>query len=212
MKKFFTSIPLQQPGSLSMNRYEAVGNEKLSMGEATAFPILTAVNGYVEAGESFRLIAIAGNSEAEQYNLNLLRGELNAICDRQRIVCPNGVETVEAAPDQRVSSHVAVFQRLIAFAEDDDELFACLTYGTKPQSMSLLTAIRYACRLKRNVSVSCLVYGNMDRGRDSTGKMIVTGAQVYDETAMAQLDDITRLLAERGVEQPEKVIDSLLTF
>lgn len=211
MKKFFTNIPLQQPGQLIPNVYETVDNSFLAMREETSFPILTAVNGYAKAGEPFRVIAIVGDSEAEQYNLGLLRKELDALCKRRDLICPT-VETVNAAPDQRVSSHVAVFQKLIGFTADDDELFACLTYGTKPQSMALLTAVRYACRLKRNATIACLVYGNIDRVRNAEGRMTVVGAQVYDETAMAQLDEITRLLAARGVENPERAIASILDF
>lgn len=212
MKKFFTNISLQQLGDLSAHVYEAVDNRRLAMDVSTRFPILTAVNGYAQPDEPFRLIAIAGNTEAEKHNLGLLREELGALCARRGLVCPNGVEVVDAAADQRVSSHVSVFQKLIGFTADDDELFACLTYGTKPQSMALLTAMRYACRLKSNAMISCLVYGNLDRAKNAAGKLVVVGAQVYDETAMAQMDEITRLLAARGVEDPERAITSILDF
>lgn len=211
MKKFFTNIPLQLPGQLTSGVYEAVDNQRLSMDAPTRFPILTAVNGYAEPGEEFRVIAITGDTETERHNLDLLREELNALCERRGIKCPKGVETVSAAADQRVASHVSVFEKLITLTEDNDELFACLTYGTKPQSMALLTAIRYAYRLKKNTTVSCIVYGNVDR-EQRDGKRVETGRQVYDETAMAQLDEITRMLAERGVEDPEKAIQQILSL
>ena len=212
MKKFFTSVPLQVRGTLNAMQYEAVDNPALAMTEKTAFPILAAVNGYVRADEPFRIFAISGKTEGEAYNLDILREEVRATCARRGILCPNGVEVVEAAETQSVASQIEVFQRLIGCTEDNDELFACLTYGTKPQSMCLLTAIRYAYRLKRNTSISCLVYGNISRGRGEDGKMIVTGAQIYDETAMAQLDEITRVLAERGVTEPDKVIVGILSL
>lgn len=211
MKKFFFNIPIQQPGQLTSGVYDAVDNRRLAMEEPTRFPILTAVNGFVEAGEAFRVIAIAGESASEKHNLALFRTELGELCKRRGIQCPNGVETVSAAPDQRVVSHVSTFEALISLVEDDDELFACVTYGTKPQSMALLTAIRYAYRLKKNTSISCIVYGNVDRERRD-GVMVETGRQVYDETAMAQLDEITRMLAERGVQEPEIAIKRILSL
>ena len=63
MKKFITVIPLQVQGQLRQYHYQAVGNRKLQMDRTTSFPILTAVNGYVEQGETFRLLAIVAESE-----------------------------------------------------------------------------------------------------------------------------------------------------
>ena len=203
MKKFFTSIPLQKQGKLGRYHYEAVGNALLDMESQTSFPILAAVQGYVEPGEHFRLIAVVPDTEDGRRNLEALRTELSALCAHKGIVCENGVELVPAPADERVSSHVATFQRLIDFVEDDDELFACLTYGTKPQSMAVLMGIQYAYRVKKNTSLGYIVYGQIDR---SEGER----AYIYDETALVQLDEITRILADRHVENPKAVIDSLL--
>lgn len=204
MKKFFTSIPLQKKGGLAAYQYEAVGNEKLRMERATCFPILTAVQGYVEPGESFRLIAVSPETEDGRRNLEALRGELAALCEEKGLVCEKGVELVAAPENERVASHTGTFQRLIDYVEDEDELFACITFGTKPQSMALLMAVRYAYRVKKNTSLGCIVYGQVDRSVQPERPY------VYDETALVQMDEIVRLLAERGVTNPKAVIDSLL--
>ena len=203
MKKFFTSIPLQKQGKLGRYHYEAVGNALLDMEGKTSFPILAAVQGYVEPGEHFRLIAVVPDTEDGRRNLEALRTELAALCAHKGIVCENDVELVSAPADERVSSHVATFQRLIDYVEDEDELFACLTYGTKPQSMAVLMGIQYAYRVKKNTSLGCIVYGQIDR---SEGER----AYIYDETALVQMDEIVRVLADRRVENPKAVIDSLL--
>lgn len=203
MKKFFTNIPLQKKDKLGAYRYEPVGNEHLRMDRDTSFPILAAVQGYVEPGEAFRLIAVTPDTEDGRRNLEVLRTELSALCEEKGILCENGVELVSAQTDERVSSHVVTFQRLIDYAEDEDALFACVTYGTKPQSMALLTAVKYAYRVKKNTSLGCIVYGQIDR---SEGER----AYIYDETALVQMDEIVRVLADRRVENPKAIIDSLL--
>ena len=63
MKKFITVIPLQVAGQLRAYRYRAVGNTRLDMEEETSFPILTAVNGYLEPGENARLIALTAPTQ-----------------------------------------------------------------------------------------------------------------------------------------------------
>lgn len=206
MKKFFTVIPLQVPGQLSRYRYEPVGNTRLGMEEETSFPILTAVHGYAQPGEPFQVIAVVANSEVGRANCQALRQELEALCGKYGLTCA-GVEEVTVPSDESVSTHAATFQKLIAYAEDEDELFACITFGTKPLSMAVRMAVQYAYRVKRNTSITCIVYGQIDRpSRDpSTWR-----AYVYDETALVRLDEIVRVLADRGVADPGAVISSVL--
>ncbi len=210
MKKFITNVPLQVKGNLAKYVYEPVGNDRLGMKEPTSFPILTAVNGYVDSGEEFRVIAVASKTEDGRRNLAALQDELNDLCARRGIRCPKGVETVTAPKDESVASHMETFQKLIKFVDDDDELFACITYGTKPLSKVLLMAVQYGYRLKKNTSISGIVYGQIDRSVDSDPQ--TWKAFVYDETALVKLDEITRLLAEQGVENPKEVIDSMLSL
>lgn len=202
MKKFFSSVPLQPEGKLGTFFYEPVGNELLRMDRKTSFPILAAVEGYAVPGEPFRLIAVMPDTADGRRNLGKLEQELAALCADRGLVCPAGVETVPAAADERVISHVDTFRKLIDFVEDGDELFACITYGTKPQSVALRMAVQYAYRVKRNTSISCIVYGEVNRAAGTT--------RLYDETALVQLDEIVRVLADGGVQDPGAVIDSLL--
>ena len=203
MKKFFTGIPLQTRGNLGAYRYEPVGNDRLKTDRETCFPILAAVQGYVEPGETFRLIAVMPETDDGRRNLSVLRKELQSLCVEKGIRCENSVELVPAQADERVSSHVDTFRKLIDLVEDDDELFACITYGTKPQSMALLMAVKYAYRAKRNTSLGCVVYGQIDR---SAGEK----ARIFDETALVQMDEIIRVLTAGGTTDPKAVIDSLL--
>lgn len=205
MKKFFTVVPLQGPGKLIPYQYQAVGNTLLQMDAETSFPILAAVNGYVRPGEEFRLIAVMTDTEDGRRNRDALRQELERLCEKKGLVCPQ-IETVSVPADERVAAHVATFQKLIDLVGDDDELFACMTFGTKPLSTAVQMAVQYAYRVKRNASVSCIVYGQIDRtGGESK-------ASVYDMTALIQLDELVRVLADRDVENPKETIDRILSL
>lgn len=209
MKKFFSIVPLQLQGQLSGYVYEAVGNTRLQLQRAIHFPIIASISGYAQAGEEIRVIAVVTDTEASRRNQEVLCTEVAEICREKGITCPRGVEFITAPVDDRVAAHVATFQKLIDLVEDDDELFACMTYGTKPMSMALLMAVQYAYRIKRNTSISCIVYGQIDRGgrerEDWTGR-------VYDMTALVQLDEIVRLLADRKVANPKAAIDTILSL
>ncbi len=207
MKKFITVIPFQVAGQLRGYRYRAVGNTRLDMDCETCFPILTAVNGYLEAGEPSRLIALTAPTQDGERNLALLCAQLEELCGRRGLQAPQ-VRRVDLGAGETVSTHVDTFQKLIDQVEDQDQLFACMTYGSKPLAQAVVMALQYAYRIQENAAIECVLYGSVDRsaGRDPA---LWTG-YVYDETALVQLDEIVRLLAERGVTDPRNSIRRIL--
>ena len=207
MKKFFTSISLQKT-DLDVLHYYAVGNSKLQLeeDEKVSYPILTAVNGYVQPGEDFKLIAVMTDKEETRRNLEVLRGQLTELCSRKGFVCPKDVEVVLIEDDQNVSTHVGTFRKLLDYVDDGDELFSCMTFGTKPLAQAMMLAVQYAYRVKRNASISCIVYGEVDRFASPKA------ARVYDMTALIQMDEIVHMLAQRGISDPKAALDSLLAL
>ena len=209
MKKFITVIPLQVQGQLRRYHYQAVDNSRLQMDGPTSFPILTAVNGYVQPGEEFRLLAIAADSEDGRRNCAVLRDELERLCRTKGCPCPQ-IETIPAPADEGVAAQIAAFQRLIACVEDDDELFVCVTYGTKLLSQVTLMAVQYAYQAKKNTSISCVVYGQIDRSGGQEPERWT--ARIYDETALLQLGEIVRILVQRGTADPRAALDEILSL
>ena len=209
MKKFITVIPLQVQGQLRRYHYQAVDNSRLQMDGPTSFPILTAVNGYVQPGEEFRLLAIAADSEDGRRNCAVLRDELERLCRTKGCPCPQ-IETIPAPADEGVAAQIAAFQRLIACVEDDDELFVCVTYGTKLLSQVTLMAVQYAYQAKKNTSISCVVYGQIDRSGGQEPERWT--ARIYDETALLQLGEIVRVLVQRGTADPRAAVDDILSL
>lgn len=209
MKKFITVIPFQVKGQLKSYLYRAVGNSRLQMEEKTSFPILTAINGYLQPAEQSQVIALVAETGDGERNLQMLRDELQILCTKRGYVMPK-IEEVHLGEGDEVGTHVDTFQKLIDQVDDDDELFACVTYGTKPLSQVVLMAVQYAYRMKANTSIGCIVYGSIDRSR-SRDPAEWTGS-VYDETALLQLDEIVRMLADRGVANPREAIRRILSL
>lgn len=210
MKKFYSIISMQ-PGldqETSAYLYQAVGNTKLQLDHKTRFPIITALEGYTQPGEEVAVIAVVSDMELGRRNLELFRREVEEVCRKKQLSC-TGVQVVTVPTDDRVATHVATFQKLLDFAADGDELFSCMTYGTKPMSTALMMAVQYAYRVKENTTISCIVYGQIFRPGDDRSNWT---ASVYDMTALVQLDEIVRVLADRGVENPKAVIDSILAL
>lgn len=208
MKKFITNVPLQVFGNLHQYVYHPVGNRKLGMEDATSFPILTAINGYVQPGERFQVLAVAANSEDGRRNCEELRQEVESLCQKKGI--SGEIKLISGPENEQVASHMDTFQKLIDLVDEDDELFACITYGTKPMSLAVLMAVQYAYRLKWNASISCIVYGQIDRSASKNPED--WKAFVYDETALIQMGEMIRVLAEQKVSDPKRIIDGILSL
>ena len=206
MKKFLTRIPLQAVGNLKRMNYVAMDNEKLQMEEAVSFPILTAINGYVQDGEAFEVLAVVADSEAEEHNYQVLCEQIEELFGKKKGKVTMKKITIQ--PSQGLSEQVDSFQKLIDHVEDDDEVFVCMTFGTKPQSRVMMMAAQYAYRVKNNVTVECVLYGEIDRSQSVQDPV----ARVYDLTGLVQLDEITRILGERKVRNPERIIRNVLAL
>ena len=208
MKKFFCLIPFQ-PYSLVAYCYQAVGNQKLRSEEKVCFPILNAIEGYVEPGEPFKVVVAMTDTENCRKHLPTFEKELNALVARRSLEKPE-VIVFRPADDQSVQKQVELFQQLIDHVEDGDELFSCMTYGTKPMSQVVMMAIQYAYRIKKDTSLACIVYGEIIRieGKEKED----WEAKIHDMTALVQIDEIVRILADRGVSNPKETIDAILSM
>jgi hypothetical protein len=226
MKKFIMVTPLQPVTKapdgtiisdlLKKDTYRAVGNQKLNFDGTTRFPLIQLINGYAEQGEEIRVITVTCDYDYCRIHLEQLREELAELQEKKGFLCPRGVESVEVPFAGDVATQVEIFHRLLPYFEDNDVLFGCMTYGMKPMPIAELMAIQYAYRVLKNVSIGCLVYGEVDYSADAIGTL-PNGRKkypmhIFDITALVQLDEIVRMLADRKVANPKKVIDQIISL
>lgn len=215
MKKFFMITPLQPvtwdektgdvvKDMLHSNIYQVTGNSKLVFDQSTRFPLIQVINGYAEAGEEIRVIAITPDTKSAWYHVEQLREELAALKERKGFICED-VEAVKVTYAGDVDTQIEIFHKLLPYIEDNDILFGCLTYGNKPMPIAELMAIQYGYRTLSNVSIGCLVYGEVDHSKAEAPMTI------FDITALIELNEIVRVLAERRVREPKSIIDRLVS-
>lgn len=202
MKTFITFAPQQPEGRLNEAVYEPQGNERLRYG-ATRFPIIPVIHGYAQPGEEIRMIAVVPEYENCRYNYGLFQQEFRALCEKKQLKCAR-IDAITVPYDDSVMTHLDTFQKLIDKIEDGDDLYACMTYGSKPSPMVELMALRYARQIKKNTFISCVVYGQFDH----TSKT----SKIYDETALVQLDDIMQTLADMNDPNPRETLANIISM
>lgn len=215
MKKFFTIVPLQgrptetRPGFLKPCTYTAQGNQHLIQGATkreTHFPIVPTIAGYAKAGETIQVIAVGDvDNEDVAYNLGLLKAEVATVQAENGFTLRNGDVTFEGlSSDQGVDTQIDNFQKMLDYMEEGDELFLCITFGTKVQTLGLKLAVQYGYRILKDTSIGCVVYGQLDRSQTPPV------SRLYDETALLQMDELLHSLAERQVKNPKEMLKTII--
>ena len=199
MKTFLMVTPQQPKGMLHSQHYESQGNSLLDFPGETHFPIIPLINGYSEVGEAIRVITVTyGEPSNCANNLEILRGELEDLEGAKDISI--SLDSVDVPFDDSVNALIHTYQLLIDYMSDDDMLYADITFGSKPTPLMLVMSMQYAYRLKENVSMECIVYGQ----KDWSGGAGVN--RIYDVTALAKLDELVRVLADLRVAEPEAAL------
>ena len=208
MKKFIMVTPLlpitEREDSLHLSRYEPIGNDLLCFDRDTRFPLIPVINAYAQPGEEIRVIAVTPNKEASQVHFAQLAEELAQLQAEKGFVCA-GPEKISLTYAGDVNTQIELFQKLLPVFEDGDTLYGCLTYGNKPMPIAELMALEYAYRVLKDVRIGCLVYGELDHSVPVNPPM-----RIFDITALIQLDELVRMLAELKVPDPGTMLNGLL--
>ena len=210
MKKFLCYMTRQK--ELIPVAYTDADNQRLHYGELdqaprkTAFPILPVINGYAEAGEEIDILVFTEEYENSERNYETFVAEAMALCAEKGIHLRNGQVTKILIPfDDGIGAQLTAFQKIIDRIEDGDELHACITYSSKPAVIVELMALRYARQIKKDTYIACVVYGGLDFIDRSK-------PYIYDVTALAQLDDILRMLGQSGDKNPKETLQKILSI
>lgn len=202
MKKFITTSPFQPEGRLEKQIYHAQDNSKLQYNKPISFPILAVINGYVQKGEEIQVITIKADYVNAENNYKKFQEELQELSQEKGFTYT--LKTVDVPYDNELDTQLEMFQKLIDLTDDDDTLYTCMSYGSKPTPLIENLALNYAYRIKKNVSIECIVYGAIDFNTKQ--------ANIYDITSIFYMDEIVKVLAENKVSNPSKHIKSLLNY
>ena len=111
------------------------------------------------------------------------------------------LKVIDIPFDDGIDAQLELFGKLVKELNDWDEIYACITYGSKPAEIVELMMLRYIRQVKRNAYIGCVVYGQV-KWREKI-------ARIYDVTALVHLDDIIQMA---GIEHGEDFINDFITL
>lgn len=193
MKKFICIMPTSV---LKSHVYEAVGNEKIGYQNSTSFPIIPLIKGYTESEEDLQVIPVLTASDSTSLsNAVSLTHELEAI-DRDALIT-----SINADLSKSVDGSIELLTKLIPLLEDGDHLYVCLHFASTTVQFAIISALQYAYRALRNVSIECVCT------QENEGKH-----QNVDITALVQAGELLQTLTERHHKDPAKILRMTLAL
>ena len=197
---YITSIPML--GRKKLNKMNYIPQDEILCDKdyKTACPIISVIKKTMDSNVDNKVIAIRMKNSDSEYNLKLFEEELRNIN-----VDPNCIVCVELEEDSRYATGVDMFLQLAKEIENDSDVYACITYGTKIMSMVItyvLSSIEY---LKRNVVVRSVCYGQVDRMNDE-----VIRARIWEVIGLLRINELVKTLFEARFDNPMKALEELL--
>lgn len=209
MKKFITTIPLQIHGQLREIKYDSHDNPRLTYDENCSFPILCAMNGYVGYGEHIEIVTISIENDKQDSvtsaNYQLFLSQLKRLAEAKGFSYEIVRNIIKKEDDSR-DTLIKTYSELIESVSDNDQLFACVTFGTKPVSTLTVMALHYAYRVKEKVDICAIVYGGQRFSIDSNNEV----AELYDVTSLFYIDESVESIANLNIKNPEKTLFAMM--
>lgn len=203
MKKFITAISLQFGRELQKLVYEDMSGGRLTNDKPTAFPIITAIKNNVGHGDEISVVPIIYEASNAESNYPKFIDELNTLKDEVGFNYTIA-EPIYSPFSEDKALHGELFKKLISRIDDEDDLYACITYGNKPLPIVIFSALNYASIIK-NAYVDTICYGQLPdhKAETPTGK-------IFDVTSLFYINSLT----EKAVSQddPATFINTLLNL
>lgn len=147
--------------------------------------------------EDLQVIPVLTASDSTSLsNAVSLTHELEAI-DRDALIT-----SINADLSKSVDGSIELLTKLIPLLEDGDHLYVCLHFASTTVQFAIISALQYAYRALRNVSIECVCTQGENEGKH----------QNVDITALVQAGELLQTLTERHHKDPAKILRMTLAL
>jgi hypothetical protein len=206
MKKFFSISPFQsvksENGGLQPYLYKAMNNNLLQYDKNISFPILAVINAYTNKNEDIEVYTVVPEYSNSKQHYEEFKNQLGELEKEKGF--KSVLKEIRVNYDDSLDTLLDLFQKFLNCVCENDKLYMCITYGSKPMPIVQIMAINYAYRIFQNVRIGAIVYGKIDH---ETKKPFL-----YDVTSLFYMDEIVRTLAENKAKSPKEIIKKLINF
>ena len=194
MKKFSIS-PYQPVSGLKKSVYEAADNSNLFYNKEISFPILSVINAYAVDNEEIAVYTVVPEYQNSKDNYEEFKKQIAELESEKNLKIMLKVISVEYSDS--LDTMLDLFQKMIDCIDENDKIYMCVTFGSKPLSIVQMMAVNYAYRVFKNIRIGAIVYGKFDHNSKKS--------VIFDETSLFYMDEIVRTLAQNGVKNQKRL-------
>ncbi len=199
MKNFICTIPYQDPKKTLYSN--PCNNNVLEYSEPARFPIHILIHNTVKSGEKIRITMIYPDYENCHNNYKLFIEELDKI--KNDIGFEYEIDKISTPYSENIEDHLDLFGKLLDSIHDDDEIYADISYGSKPVPIIIFMVLTYAYKF-RDGFIENIIYSLVNFNKQNE---FYLGA-LYDVTALFYMNSTINTMDETS--NPEKFIKAML--
>ena len=183
MKVVVITVPMRQPHTVAAMIYPVDGNKAIEYGKPVRSPINGILAKTMKKGEEVKVIYImtTGENSSCDQNKEIFIEELEGI--NVEIGAVLSYDTVEMEFLATKRTYNKLITDLAEKIPDDAELYADITYGSKPEILSLFCALRFVEEF-RDAVVQYFVYGKVEYNKKTDRK---ENPMIFDITSLYYL-------------------------
>ena len=202
MKNFICTIPQQPKAKLEDIQYlNPCDNPVLGFDGTTKFPIFVLILNTAKKGEKIRITAVRPDYENCHINFETFVNDLEKLKERIGFECE--IDVVDTHYSERIDDHLDLFGKLIDTVQDQDEIYADISYGTKPIPIIVLMMLTYAYRFRGGI-IENIIYGQVDHNPAQKRGWL------YDVTALFYMNSTINTMNDSS--DPKMFIKKMLDF
>jgi hypothetical protein len=204
MKVVIVTAPMKPPKDVFAIQYPVDGNKKIEYEKPVRCPINGVLAKTMQKGEKVKIIyimTIYENSECEQ-NKNVFIEELEGI--NKEIGAILSYDTVEMDFEATKQTYNKLITDLAEKIPEDAEVYTDITFGFKPEILSLFCALRFVEEFREAV-VEFIVYGKIEFNKNKEPE----NPKLFDITSLYYL---FKLMGTMGATDAETAAETLKDF
>jgi len=205
MKTVIITVPMKPPNEIEAIIYPIEGNKSIEYNKPVRCPINSILAKTLKKNEKIKVIyilTIGKNSEWEQNKNNFIE-ELENI--NKEIGAVLSYDTIEIDFEPTNKTYNKLITDLAEKILDNSELYTDITFGYKPETLSLFCALRFVEEF-RQAFVQYIVYGKVEFNKETRKP---EKPKLYDITSLYYL---FKLMGTMGAENAESAMETLKKF
>jgi len=202
MKVVICTMPMRAPNEVEAIIYPVDGNKVIEYDKAVRSPVNAVLAKTLKKGEELRVIYImtTGENSCCEENKRVFIGELEKI--NTEIGAVLTYDTVEMEFLATKHTYNKLITDLTEKIPENAELYIDITYGFKPEILSLFCALRFVEEF-HNAVVQYFIYGKVEFNKKTREK---ENAMIYDITSLYYLFKLIGTIGTTNAETASKVL------